>query len=211
MSVCRPRRTAPHGADGLFPKPQIWLSFVIQGHPVFQKPSETALSPGRKRGVTYSRPDTGTCMPPQERFRARPSGRTSNRVLRLKLPVSFRTAAEAASLFSRCNINLPYWTGLWQAPPNAFSREILVFKSSIHAYTARLMLLCGSLKDGPVFNCRPSILDEAGCRCTTETGLRRLRPSHAPCFAYSTCPSQNAILAPPLCHWPTSGAPKAGR
>jgi hypothetical protein len=33
-----------------------------------------------KRGVTYSRPDTGTGMPSLGRFRARPMGRASNRV-----------------------------------------------------------------------------------------------------------------------------------
>jgi hypothetical protein len=50
------------------------------------------------RGVTYSRPTTGTGMPIQERFGTRPSGRASLRVLHLKLPVSSWTAVEAANL-----------------------------------------------------------------------------------------------------------------
>lgn len=52
--------------------------------------------PENERGVTYSRPASGTGMPTLERFRARPFwGAPRSTVQCLKLPVSMRTVAEA--------------------------------------------------------------------------------------------------------------------
>jgi hypothetical protein len=44
--------------------------------------------PENERGVSYSRPLTGTDMPFKERFQARPCGRAFNAVLEVKLSVS---------------------------------------------------------------------------------------------------------------------------
>src|SRR5207253_3007480 len=56
---------------------------------------ERMFVPENERGVSYSRPNSGTDMPFKERFQARPCGRAFNAVLEVKLSVSSWTAAEA--------------------------------------------------------------------------------------------------------------------
>lgn len=92
------------------------------------------LVPEKPRGVTYSRPSTGTDMPFKERFRARPARACLEAPsLKSKLSVSWRTAAEATRNQLLCVVAISFvvsergeFTAVRGRPQVGFSRALQV-------------------------------------------------------------------------------------